>query len=494
MKSGLHLKGMDALFELHPQPAALLGPEGLERLNRSARALHLDTEALRRPNGTFTRARDPNGRIRYLQLRRVVLPDDRVLVTLEDVTRLQALEAEVAWLKRSDALGLLTGSLVRELGALLTPMSGLAVTLASALADDGRLSGLTRELESATSLAVRLVQRLSAYARPGPAPAAQVDPAVVIAELRPVLELVGGGGVELRVSYGDAGQTQVDRVLLERALLGLVMQAREATEEGGAIEVWTGRVELPQGTARRLGCPREGEYLTITVRDSGTGLAPEAQRRIFEGVRADPGLAQVYRFVQESGGGMALESAPGDGTTVVLYLPALGEERTPTHDDEPSVEVPSLESWPKTAPRNRHTVLVVDGDAHVREALQRSLEAAGYVALTAGSGRHALEAMARAKVDLVLTEVVMLGVDGVQLARGIAERGLPAAVMFMSGHDDGVLRRYGVLPRCRALLRKPFSPSELTAAVRRRLDGGAEAVPCVALHGERGASLTAERA
>ena len=284
--------------------------------------------------------------------------------------------------------------------------------------------------------------------------------------------------VALALAVGDdTAPVVADRPQLERVLLNLVLNARDATAgvSHGEVRIETRSEWLAEPDRRRLGVEiPQGEYTVLVVRDNGRGMSPEVRSRAFEPFfttkRAEDalglGLSTAYGIVKQSGGFIALDSEPGNGTTVPIYLPAA---RAPT--------APLLRAAPAPAPGEADpsaagpTVLLVEDEESVRTMAARILRQKGFAVLEAEDGTAALAALGSydGPLDLILTDVVMPGIDGVELAARAGEFRPGTPVLFMSGYserDFDESGRRGGVPR----LNKPFRAGELITAVQKALD------------------------
>jgi CheY-like chemotaxis protein len=294
----------------------------------------------------------------------------------------------------------------------------------------------------------------------------------MLREMLGLLRTTLGAAVEVRVAAGPSTwPAMIDRNQAEMAILNLVVNARDAMARGGTITISTGNVHLRHAdpTLPELS---PGEYVVVSVRDSGTGMSEEVARRAFEpffttkeaGKGSGLGLAQVHGFAAQSGGAAEIHSFPGAGTTVKLYLPKAGEAPAASR------EAPARAA--NDGPRQ--TVLLVDDDGLVRKGVAGCLLSLGHAVLEASSAEEALDTLAlRKDVTLLLTDYMMPGMRGTQLAR-LAQRTRPGVpVLLITGSAD--------LPETEVaqwdVLRKPFTAEELSV----RLTALARGLPRLAL-------------
>jgi two-component system cell cycle sensor histidine kinase/response regulator CckA len=263
-----------------------------------------------------------------------------------------------------------------------------------------------------------------------------------------------------------------DRGQLEQVLINLAVNARDAMPEGGVLEIRTSLVDVTAAHASRLYSLKQGRHVRITVCDSGVGMPPEVQARVFEpffstkppGKGTGIGLSTVYGIVKQSGGGIFLTSDPGVGTTFDVYLPFSTGLRSRAAA-RPKGERPA-ETAANAA--DGETVLLVEDYERLRELARKVLCRHGYRVLAAASGREALELARRPgeRVDVLVTDVVMQGMSGPELARALRDVAPEAAIVYTSGFAGDVVNQRGVVPAEAPFLAKPFTPASLSRIVR----------------------------
>jgi CheY-like chemotaxis protein len=302
-----------------------------------------------------------------------------------------------------------------------------------------------------------------------------LSPNAVVADMDKLLRRLLGEDVELRtVLASDVGSVKADPSQLEQVLLNLAVNARDAMPDGGKLTIETQNVELDQTYARGHLSAQPGPYVMLAVSDTGVGMDAATQARIFEpffttkerGKGTGLGLATVYGIVKQSNGWIWVYSEPGHGTTFKVYLPRVTESAAPL---TPSPAAP-------VSVRGSETILLVEDDEMIRHLVQKVLKGNGYTVLVAGDG-NAAERMAGAHADtihLLMTDVVLPGLNGREVARRLVAQRPGIKVLYLSGYTDDAIVHHGVLEPGVAFLQKPFSPAVLGRKVREVLDSPAQ--------------------
>ncbi|GIJ46138.1 hypothetical protein Val02_30240 [Virgisporangium aliadipatigenens] len=397
------------------------------------------------------------------------------LAMVTDVTEQKSIEAQLHQAQKLDAVGQLAGGIAHDFNNLLTVIDGYAALLIAG-ADEATTRDLVM-IREASARASGLTRQLLTFARAQTARPQVVDVAVVVAGVEGLLRRLIREDVDLVVTASatpvpvraDAGQ-------LEQVLVNLAINARDAMPGGGTLTIHTDRVVLDAGRVEGLAA-KPGDYVSITVTDTGCGMTAEVAARIFEpffttkdqGKGTGLGLATVYGIVTGAGGYIRVDSRPGAGTTFGIYLPATAAAA--------AAPVEAVE--PKRLTVGTETILLVEDDPAVRQLTERILTTAGYRVLIGVNGEDALAvAAAHSRIDLLLTDVVMPGMNGQQLADRLTELrpGLP--VIFTSAYTRGALtptEENMII----AFLDKPFTASALTEKVRSVLDAHADAATAI---------------
>lgn len=387
---------------------------------------------------------------------------------LRDVTRQRQLEEEFRQAQKMEAVGRLAGGIAHDFNNLLTVIGASSDFLLHDLRDQSTsLSADVREIKAATDRAATLTRQLLAFSRRQLVQPQMLDLNAVVREMETMLRRLIGEDTLLTTEFADnIGMVKLDRGQLEQIVVNLVVNARDAMPGGGTVRLCTGIEMIPpddQGSG-------VVECVTLAVADSGIGMDEPTRARIFEpffttkeqGKGTGLGLSTVYGIVKASGGDIVVESAVGAGTEFRLRFPRLDTEAVK----------PPVESLPSDAIRGYETVLVVEDEEPLRRLTRRILESRGYTVLDAANGQEAIQllASAPARVDLLLTDVVMPGMSG----RELVERLLPVypwlRVLFMSGYTEDMMLQHRVAELGIRVVEKPFTRDDLALAVRNTLD------------------------
>jgi CheY-like chemotaxis protein len=275
----------------------------------------------------------------------------------------------------------------------------------------------------------------------------------------------------------NVGNVKADPAQIEQVIMNLVVNARDAMPKGGRLIVETANVELDSTYARDHVSVKPGTYVMLAVSDTGTGMSPETVAHIFEpffttkesGQGTGLGLSTVYGIVKQSGGYIWVYSEPGKGTTFKVYLPRVSE----------AVEEKPKPAGPQAEHNGKETILLVEDEDAVRELASLILNAKGYLVLPARSAAEAehFSASHRGEIHLLLTDIMMPGASGHELAKRITTRHPRTRILYMSGYTDNVLALEGVLETGVSFLQKPFTPGALAKKVREVLDAPVHARP-----------------
>jgi PAS domain S-box-containing protein len=385
-----------------------------------------------------------------------------------DVTDQMAAEAQLRQAKKMEAIGHLTGGVAHDFNNLLQVIGGNLELLRKDLPEDARVKRRLRIASEAVSLGAKLSSHLLAYARRQALNPKVVNAGHLIREMDHMLRGAVGDAIQIETHIDhDLWNTLVDPVQLETALLNLAFNARDAMEGRGKLVIDVRNVVFNGSAARRVGLAA-GEYVALAVTDTGCGMSPDTIERVFdpffttkgEGFGTGLGLSMAHGFVRQSGGQIGIESEPGRGTTVRIYLPCTTQQETGPTEVDVSLTAGGAE-----------TILLVEDNDLVRATAADALAGLGYTVVEASDGDCALALIESGMhADALLTDVVMPGsVRSAELARKARKR-LPAiAVLFTSGYAYDRLLDEGALDEGAELLGKPFTLEELDQALRRML-------------------------
>src|SRR5438874_6971887 len=394
------------------------------------------------------------------------------LVLARDVTARRQLEDQLRQAQKMEAVGQLAGGIAHDFNNLLTAILGCTQLLLHATALHGARREDVEEIKSAGLRAAELTRQLLAFSRRQVLAPKLLDMNAVVANMDKMLRRLIGEDVALATELAaELGPVSADPGQLEQVLLNLAVNARDAMPQGGRLTIATANVVLTEEYAERHHRLPPGQYVLLAVSDTGVGMDEATQKHLFEpffttkevGKGTGLGLATVYGIVKQSGGYIWVYSEAGHGTTVKIYLP-----RVPGVAESP---VPAPE--PQRVRGGDETVLLVEDAAPVRTLARRSLEARGYRVLEAADGPSALQLSARhlEGIDILVTDVVMPGMSGRELAERLAPERPSMKVLYTSGYTDDAMVRQGVLSAGVAFLQKPFVPDTLARKVREVLDG-----------------------
>jgi two-component system cell cycle sensor histidine kinase/response regulator CckA len=390
-----------------------------------------------------------------------------LVVHFRDVTESLALQDQLAQAQKMDAIGRLAGGVAHDFNNLLTAIVGHAELLHDSVPAGTEASQDLAEIEKAAERAAGLTQQLLAFSRRQVLQPRTLDLDAIIEGMKRMLQRLIGEDVRLAFRPGRNSWVRADSSQMEQVILNLVVNARDAMPTGGNITVETGATSLDDIAAHRLGLP-SGTYVVLTVRDTGHGMDEATRARVFEPfftTRKEGtglGLSTVYGVVRQSGGLIAVESAPGQGTTFTIHLPQVAAPAEAAH----------AASAPAPVADGSETILLAEDEPSVRQLAAKILRQRGYRVIEAQDGRSALTAAAThtGPLDMLLTDVVMPDLSGPEVARRLLERRPTVKVLYMSGYTDDAVLQHGVMTQETAFLQKPFSPGALAAKVREVLE------------------------
>ncbi|MFI5379517.1 MAG: PAS domain S-box protein [Tepidisphaerales bacterium] len=400
-----------------------------------------------------------------------------VLVCIVDVTERKQLEAQLLQAHKLEAIGRLAAGIAHDFRNQLTVIRGYSeMLLRKSLIKDGR-ENLVGEVLNAAQRGTQLTGQLLAFSRKDMLQPSVVHLGKVVADLAgPMSRLVGEDVVTTTTGGGPDLLADIAVAQFEHAMMNLAANARDAMAEGGELTIDTACVELDRRSAGLLPDAKPGPYVRVTVRDTGMGMDLATQSRLFEpffttkqrGQGTGLGLPMVYGFVRQSGGFITVDSEPGQGASFHLHFPRVSavagvEPRGVAQADvRPGSDVA----------RGTETILIVEDEEPIRWLVTQCLREAGYTVIPTGDARQAIEAAETGEsgIDMLITDVVMPGASGVELARRVRQKRPEIPVLFVSGYGGDDLSKRGVDLQRAELLVKPFRHATLLETVRRMLD------------------------
>ena len=451
---------------LHAHPGA--HAEFWSRLRKEGSIVALEGQA-RRKDGT------PVWVIQNVSLLSDESGEETLLGTVFDVTERRRLEEQLLQSQKMEAVGRLAGGIAHDFNNLLTAIAGYSDLLLSDLPENDPRRESAVEIREAGRRAAGLTQQLLAFSRRQVLEPRVLDLNAVISSMEKMLRRVIGEDIELTTALDpDLWRTMADPGQIEQAIVNLAVNARDAMPRGGRLTLETANVTLDEKFAAAYATVQPGPHVMLAVSDTGVGMDAALQTRLFEpffttkerGKGTGLGLSTTYGIVKQSGGSIWVYSEPGLGTTFKIYLPRCEEELEGVEREAPPA--------PLSTRSGSETVLLVEDEAEVRRLVDRLLRMQGYAVLPAATPAEAVAAArASGRIDLLVTDVIMPGMNGRELANLLASECPRLRVLYMSGYTDAAIAHQGILPPGTAFLSKPFTPDALARKVREVLDAPA---------------------
>ena len=399
-------------------------------------------------------------------------------VFAEDVTEKRVLEKQLRMAQKMEAVGRLSGGIAHDFNNLLGVIIGYSRVLKKSLGSNQELSEHALEIEKAGQRAASLTKQLLAFSRQQVLTPAILNLNTLARDMEGMLPRLLGEDIEVSLElHPELGSVKADQSQIEQVIMNLAVNARDAMPMGGKLKIKTANVELDQTYVRNHPGSKPGSYVLLSVTDTGTGMDAGTLTHIFEpffttkerGKGTGLGLATVYGIVKQSDGYIGVDSAPGKGTSFQIYLQRhVGQLAAEIQKNDPSEKL-----------RGSESILLAEDAEPLRKLAQSFLEAGGFRVLSAGSGEEALKVAAGygGVFDLLLTDVVMPGMNGRVLAEQLLPREPGMKVLYMSGYTDSFIAGHGVLEPGTHLLHKPFTEEVLIRILREVLDGGKKPQP-----------------
>ena len=474
------------LQSANPALVSMLGHESASQLiGQNVANLYLDTQqwfivadyfrASQRFNGLVAewKRRDENPVTVRLSGRTIQDEHRSVFFELyaEDVTERRALEQQLRQAQKMEAVGRLAGGIAHDFNNLLMVISGYCEFLLERIGPDPAVRGPAQEIANASSRATALTRQLLAFSRKQMLMPKVLDLNAVVTENLKMLTRLIGEDIELLMVPGtELGSVKADPGQIEQVIMNLAVNARDAMPRGGKLTIETSNASVDEAYARVHTPTTPGEYVMLAISDTGLGMDAETQSHIFEPFFTTKGpkgtglgLSMVYGIVKQSGGYIWVYSEPGKGTTFKVYLPRVTSSGEYVAPEQPA-----------TAPlstRGQETILLVEDEVTVRRLAHEYLQLQGYTVLEAPDGATALQVVANHKgpIHLLLTDVIMPGMTGRELAQVLLQQKPDLKVLYMSGYTENAIGHNGTLDAGITLLQKPFSLPTLKTKVREAL-------------------------
>ncbi len=392
-------------------------------------------------------------------------------VFAEDVTEKRILERQLQMAAKMEAVGRLSGGVAHDFNNLLGVIIGYSQLFKRKLDPQSPLREHAEEIEKAGQRAAALTRQLLAFSRQQVLTPAVLNLNDLVADMLKMLPRLIGEDIAVSTSLAaDLGRVKADHGQIEQVIMNLAVNARDAMPSGGQLRIETANRELDHGYVRHHPGARPGQYVMLSVADCGTGIDAETLAHIFEpffttkelGKGTGLGLATVYGVVKQSEGYVWVDSEPGKGASFQIFLPRVAEEQTA------QLPIRALDGQGAGASQ---TILLVEDSEPLRKLTRSFLESHGFNVLVAQNGEEAIDVEARSskKIHLLVTDVVMPGINGRVLAERLHLKQREMKVLYISGYTDSFIAIHGVLERGMTLLNKPYTEDELVQKVRETL-------------------------
>ncbi len=385
-----------------------------------------------------------------------------IVGVISDITLRKQLEEQLRHSQKMEAIGQLAGGIAHDFNNLLTVIEGYIDLLQNVMTGEGKERAFVTQIKKATDRAVSLTRQLLTFSRRQIVQPKVLDINQSIKDLSIMLQRLIGENIELITDLDpNIGQIKADPHQIEQVIMNLIVNARDAMPDGGKLIIETKQVHLDSSYNRLHPDVKAGEYVQLAISDTGVGMSAEVRERIFEpffttkekGKGTGLGLATVYGIVKQSNGHIYVYSEVGKGTTFKIYFPSVrGVKRSE-----------KSESVKRRVRGHGQKILVVEDEYLVRELILDTLKNLGYQVLEASNGDQALKLFHEYKneIDLILTDLIMPGMNGKKLIDLVLQEAPNIQVLYMSGYDDNAISRHGLLNEGINYLQKPFSPKKL---------------------------------
>ncbi|MFP4285362.1 MAG: PAS domain S-box protein, partial [Desulfovermiculus sp.] len=396
---------------------------------------------------------------------------DGALVFFRDITERESLEAQLRRAQKLETVGRLAGGVAHDFNNILTTIMGTAGLMLGDVPADDPLRKDIQEIQTAGERAASLTRQLLAFSRKQVLQPEVINLNDTIQSMTKMLRRMIPEDIEVQTALAeDLDQVEADEGQIEQVIMNLAINARDAMPAGGRMSIETANADLDETYARSHASVSPGSFVKLSVSDTGIGMSKEVQEQVFEpffttkdkGKGTGLGLSTVYGIVKQSNGSIWVYSEPDKGTTIKIYLPRVETSRPEARPSEK--DVPDL--------TGAETVLVVEDDAQVRSLAVKALKGYGYTVLTAENSAEALKVATdyTNHIHLVLTDVIMPGMNGKEMAEQLKAARPEMMVLYMSGYTDNAIVHHGVLDPGVAFIGKPFTLAALGRKVREVLD------------------------
>ena len=468
----IHMLGYDSADEvvkLDPQREVFVEPAEHERLLQEFhRTGCLDSAEVRwkRKDGSVITVRLSGRAATELDE-----ADQALEIIAEDITERRALEDQFRQAQKMEAVGRLAGGVAHDFNNLLMVVSGYTEVLMEALDQNDPLLVKVQAIQQAADRATTLTRQLLAFSRKQLLELKVVDVNSIVADMERLLRPLIGENIDLTTKLTpNVGHTRADAGQLEQVIMNLVVNAKDAMPDGGRILIQTSEAD-PDTARREHSLIEPGTYILLSVSDTGAGMDRETQSRIFEpffttkekGKGTGLGLSTVYGIVKQGGGYIFAQSEPGCGTTFRIYLPRVADP----------ADSPRVDKHAQAAAGGSETVLLVEDEESVRELVRETLKTRGYTVIEASDGIAGMRVSEeyQGNIEILITDVVMPGMSGRELAKRVAAARPNIRVLYLSGYTEDAIMHQGVFEAGTAFLQKPFTLQVLARKVREVLQG-----------------------
>ena len=413
-----------------------------------------------------------DGSEKVIQFLPVTMQEGEQFIIYEDITEQKKIEARLVQSQKMEAVGTLAGGIAHDFNNILTIIMGNSDLMLMDMDENHPFQGNTHEIRQASRRAASLTRQLLAFSRKQVIHPKILNLNEIVMNIKKMLKRLIKEDINLKLKLHTAlWRVEMDPGQIEQAIVNLVVNARDAMPKGGSLIIETENVNFSQDFSSDHGVTvKPGSYVVLRVRDTGIGIDEETLSRVFEpffttkeiGKGTGLGLATVYGIVKQNNGYILVKSQLGEGTTFELYLPKAEGDIKYADEEKPSKAISTCSE----------TILVVEDDDRVRNTANKIIMNAGYRVLEARNGESALEVSKGYKgtIHLMLTDVVMPGMSGRELAKILEAQRPDMRVLYMSGYTDDSIAQYGVLEPGIEMLDKPFTALELVRKAKEVLD------------------------